>query len=203
MSFTCSNCEGNVAKRQAKGHFFSFGGYGKVRLTQDCEVAFCDQCFEAYPLVDDFSLDQRLEQSLPDNVGEILSVIKERHKIKAKDVAAFCGIEPQTLSRFKKLGKESPIPAETFILLKRIAIDGQSFIEKALSETWEARPSPAFSTRPVVVENQNGRFLYRMSYGDRNPGTGRFSQATSLSRLVTTQDNFTPIAAGFTVKIRP
>jgi hypothetical protein len=158
MAISCTNCDGNILKRQAKGEFFSFGEFGKVRLTQDLEIRFCDKCHETYLLMDDSSLDDALEASLSENVREVLEEIKSRHSIKAKEIANFCGITPETLSRFKQSGENGRlVPSEIFLILKRIAIEGRSFIDKALNETWERKENPR-AVRPYADNPQNSRF---------------------------------------------
>ena len=132
--FSCSNCVGKLEKRETKGLFFLFGSYGKVKMTKECMVDFCDQCFEVYPLITETEFDEKLEQSISDNVSELLSLIKDRHHISLRTIAGFLNIEADKLLKYKN--QEELISTTNFLLLKQILKHGNSLMETYLKEEW-------------------------------------------------------------------
>ncbi|HET9239169.1 MAG TPA: hypothetical protein VFO10_18055 [Oligoflexus sp.] len=139
-SMTCE-CGGRITRQNAKGRFFSLAEFGKVKLLKDVEVPLCKKCGEAVIEMEDYSLDNGLEASLPGNVEELLSLIKRRHKIINKDVAVFLGMKPETLSRYQSETSGQTIPSPAFLELKNMVQRGRDYMEKLLEYEWDGEAS--------------------------------------------------------------
>jgi hypothetical protein len=135
-SMTC-DCGGRITRQNAKGRFFPLAEFGKVKLLKDVEVLLCKKCGEAVVDMNDFSLDNGLEASLPGNVEELLSLIKRKHKIYNKDVAAFLGMKPETLSRYQSEASGQQVPSPAFLELKNIFLRGPEYMKNLLDYEWD------------------------------------------------------------------
>lgn len=135
-NFIC-DCGGKVKKLQAKGKFFPYGEFGKIKLTRSCKVLLCDTCGEYYENADDQSLQDALKNSLTDNAIEITKFIKENHGIRDNQLAFFCSLTPETFSRCKNKDSGKVMPAYAFLLLKGVAMHGKRFMSDLLETRWD------------------------------------------------------------------
>ncbi len=130
------DCGGRFEKQNAKGRFFAFGEFGKVKLQKDLEVQLCKKCGEVLIRMNDYSLDNALKESLSANVEELLDLIKRRYRIFNKEVASFLGMTPETLSRYQNETSEQRIPSPAFLELKNIFMGGPQYMREVRDCEW-------------------------------------------------------------------